>query len=944
MNPVPAFAEEDDGDRRIEEIIVSAEKRESTLSDTSISITAFGESMIENLGIQGADEMINYIPATTRDSYDIRIRGVGRNFRALGGDPGVATYYNGVYSEDFGIASSENGLYDVQRIEVLRGPQGTVYGRNSIGGALNYISNQPSYTTELELRTQLGNLDTREFYGVLSGPLIDDKLAYRLVGAKADRDGSSDGIDGSEDVNSIDDRNLSLSLNWVVADDMNFNIRYNNRSSDRIIGNNPLVTEGPETAQGEQTRGVRSVDVYALGVVAVPEPLAGGSIPYTGHTMDFQDPSTGSIVPGIYTRPGVDNSAASRLNAGYGTNPDVFDSDVENLHGYSLTNNRNSETFDQDGIQADFTWEINDTTQLTWIGGWSQFEYEYQIDSDNSTSDLSRYYALVEADVETYSNELQLLWEVGDKLSLTSGIYQFNSKRNQKYSVNDDANQGRYTDPVDYGLMAPFVTGPYVTIGDAAPGTSTFGMATGDRTHRGGCNNCGGGLLYGFDNDMETDAYAAYTQGVYTFNDEYALTMGIRWAEDKKSASEQRGGYFENNLNDPDNGFYPFSNPIFEGFCRSTYGVEDCAAAGLTQISVMNMFMGAASFVPTGDPNMPITPTCELDDPNCATPLRLQGLPISFADASIPDSNTWDKVTWRVNLDWTPNEDTLIYLGATTGYRSGGYSLGLLDTQTQFYDEDGNQIQGVTGKSRTYDEEDVTAYEVGYKATLLDGQLQIFSSVYLYDYDGYQDEVQEFKAETADDVNVVINAGEARNMGWEIESTWLATSNWTIGGNYSYTRTEYQDNITVFENDNPAAPDTLFTSEQQRNAMTVDLKGNDLKRIPRHKAVLYTSYTMDFYGGTLSFGGSGSYTGSFYDTGIKRSMDKVPSRIRIDTSATWNDSKDRWRVRAFVDNLTDEGAARGIGSPAAANNWRQSAFYLYPRFYGIDVTYRMTDF
>jgi outer membrane receptor protein involved in Fe transport len=492
--------------------------------------------------------------------------------------------------------------------------------------------------------------------------------------------------------------------------------------------------------------------------------------------------------------------------------------------------------------------------------------------------------------------------------------------------------------------MAPFVRGPYVTVGDAAPGTSTFGMATGDRTHRPGCNNCEGGLLYGIDNDMETDAYAAYTQGVYTFNDDYALTVGIRWAEDKKSSSEQRGGYFENNLNDPDNGFYPFSNPVFEGFCRGTFGVPDCATLGLTQISVMNMFMDAASFVPTGSPNMPITPSCELGDPNCATPLRLQGLPISFADASVPDSNTWDKVTWRVNLDWTPNEDTLLYIGATTGYRSGGHALGLLDTQTGFFDENGDQILGVTGKSRTYDEEDVIAYEAGYKATLLDGQLQIFSSVYLYDYDGYQDEVQEFQAQTGGDINVVINAGEARNMGWEIESTWLATSNWTIGGNYSYTRTEFQDNIKVFEDDNPAAPDTLFTSEQQRDAMVVDLKGNDLKRIPRHKAVLYTSYIMDFYGGTLSFGGSGAYTGSFYDSGIKRNLDKVPFRIRIDTSATWNDSRDRWRVRAFVDNVTDEGATRGIGSPGADNNWRQAVFYLYPRFYGIDVTYRLTDF
>ena len=166
MGSSAAFAAEDEGGRRIEEVVVTAERRESTVSDTSLSITAFGEQMIEDFGIQGADELVNFTPSTTRDAYDIRIRGVGRNFRALGGDPGVATYYNGVYSEDFGIAASEAALYDVARVEVLRGPQGTLYGRNAIGGALNYITNRPSYEMEAEVRFMGGNLGTKEWYGV----------------------------------------------------------------------------------------------------------------------------------------------------------------------------------------------------------------------------------------------------------------------------------------------------------------------------------------------------------------------------------------------------------------------------------------------------------------------------------------------------------------------------------------------------------------------------------------------------------------------------------------------------------------------------------------------------------------------------------------------------------------------------------------------------------
>ena len=113
-------ADEEENRGGIEEITVTAEKRTSTVSDTSMSITAFDASLLEDLGMQGANDLMDQLPATTRDTYDVRIRGVGRNFRALGGDPGVATYYNGIYSPDFGIAASENYLYDVERIEVLR--------------------------------------------------------------------------------------------------------------------------------------------------------------------------------------------------------------------------------------------------------------------------------------------------------------------------------------------------------------------------------------------------------------------------------------------------------------------------------------------------------------------------------------------------------------------------------------------------------------------------------------------------------------------------------------------------------------------------------------------------------------------------------------------------------------------------------------------------------
>ncbi|MCH2333343.1 MAG: hypothetical protein MK311_01125, partial [Pseudomonadales bacterium] len=97
--PLMVDVDDDDDDysstARIEEVLVYGQRVESTVSDTSIAITAMDQDFLEDMGVQGPNEMINFIPATTRTSWDIKIRGVGRNFRGLGGDPGVGTYYNG---------------------------------------------------------------------------------------------------------------------------------------------------------------------------------------------------------------------------------------------------------------------------------------------------------------------------------------------------------------------------------------------------------------------------------------------------------------------------------------------------------------------------------------------------------------------------------------------------------------------------------------------------------------------------------------------------------------------------------------------------------------------------------------------------------------------------------------------------------------------------------
>jgi len=900
--------------RVIEEVLVTAEKRQSTVSDTSISISAFGQSQLEDFGIQGADELVNFIPATTRDNFDIRIRGVGRNFRALGGDPGVATYYNGIYSEDFGIASSENGLYDVERVEVLRGPQGTLYGRNSIGGALNYITNKPSNEFEGEFRVAAGNLGSQEYYGVLSGPLVRDKLAYRLVGVKRDRDGSIDGQNGSQDINTIDDQNISLALEWNIAENLQMNVRWNDRDSDIISGQQLVVADG---IAGQ--RNTRDTSNFARGLRPSNGATAGEST--------FTHPTTGVLLYGLPVRPGVDRAASNAPNPAFGATGLTLNQNLFDLDNNVATNNQNDQEFVQQGVQFDLNWDISDTVSLKYLGGWQDFDFTFDLDYDFTNAEFSQPRQTVLEAVETSSHELQLLWQIGERLEMTSGLYIFNSDRLQNFAFRDDT---RFVAPYNYGGLAPFVAAfgtDHRRIGSAPTGFSVIGPWQGDP----------GGASYEYFNSAVTKAFAAYTQGTYTFSDSWALTVGVRWANDDKSAFETRTGYFEAN----------FLDPFLNGACDNAFGADCDVILGLTPLAFANIASGAATsnFNPLNpaayDRNNPITPTCALGSTApCATPLLLQGIPLSFADQAAGDDD-WGDVSFRVNLDWTPSEDTLIYGSVTTGYRAGGYSLGIGDSRT------GAGNQNDPRSLATYDQEEVIAYELGYKGTLLDGQLQVNASAYIYDYSDYQDRIEIFNGQTNTALDQVINADSAINSGLEVEVTWLASDALTLGGNASYTKAEYDSDLFVLEDDNPAYPTSIFSdfdldpnNPGADNFLVRNYNGNALKRIPEWKATIWTSYAWQLNDSSLTAGAVYAFTGSYYTSGIERTLDEVPERLRIDLSLIWRDSAENWTVKGFVDNVTGQVYSRGLDTPTEARDFRLVAESLYPRYYGVDVTYR----
>ena len=718
-------------DKRIEEIVVYGNRTEATVSDTSVSITAFDAEFLQGMGIQNPDELVDFIPATTRQDWDLKIRGVGRNGRALGNDPGVGTYYNGIYSPNFGVAATEAGLYDVERIEVLRGPQGTLYGRNSIGGVLNYVTRAPNREHyEGQARVVFGRHRTREAYGFLSGPL-SDQWAFRLTGTTRLSDGQIEGFGPSDDQDDRDDQTFALILDWVPNERFSARMRFSDRSSRSTgsFGNAGLgvVSEGPCISETVVTdvddcdprwRVARDTNHYAAGLRSVAADWPGA--------FPFRHPVTGERVYGHYNRPGVDVARYPFSPSPNYRDPWVQRYDIDDADDPDrlvLHNDFAASAFERQSTSLTLDWTPSDRIALRYLGNYQWGSGSFDRDNDFSASTLSSLGDTVVATDRSWSHELRVFWSAGDRWTATSGLYYFEEKARQHYSMVNRYAKGYAVNPAIYGpdgdedwvlralSLTPFAL-PECVDWRALPdeGPTQFGVYCGDPGEPHNLDN-DVGTLFGTNNRIRNEAVAFYTQGDLRLSDTLSVTLGVRYSEDRRNALENRGGYFEVPLMSPDWDFLPgllaFTAPA--GFDAAQF-----FAPGVTPLAALNVAMGAATF--TGDPDNPIEPVCPLEARTCARPLRLGGIPISWGSlgrGGYSDSN-W---TFRVNFNWEPVEEVLVYAGVTSGYRAGGFGLGAGDNRVDVGVGSAAQIALLT-----FDTEHVLAYEVGYKGVHLDGR------------------------------------------------------------------------------------------------------------------------------------------------------------------------------------------------------------------------------
>ena len=161
--------------RELEEVVVTAERRAENLREVPSAITAIGESTIEQANIHDLTDIATRIPGLTYSPFSpgqniVALRGASSNDDGAGTDNSVAVFVDDVY---LGRVSNINPeMFDIERIEVLRGPQGTLYGKNTVGGAINVVSTKPNIEAlDGKVRVNVGNYERRDVSGLISGPL-----------------------------------------------------------------------------------------------------------------------------------------------------------------------------------------------------------------------------------------------------------------------------------------------------------------------------------------------------------------------------------------------------------------------------------------------------------------------------------------------------------------------------------------------------------------------------------------------------------------------------------------------------------------------------------------------------------------------------------------------------------------------------------------------------
>ncbi|SFP89799.1 TonB-dependent receptor [Sphingomonas rubra] len=897
------------------DIIVTATRRASPLSDVPIAVSAVTQAQLQNSGANDIRQLNQLAPSLlvsstgNESNASARIRGIG----TVGDNPGlessVATFIDGVYRSRTGVGLNELG--EIERVEVLRGPQGTLFGRNASAGLINIVTRGPEFTFGGFGEATYGNYDNYRFQGGLTGPLIGDVVAFRVDGVYNKRDGFLKNITqagGSERQVNDRDRYLVRGQLLFKTNDISF----------RLIGD---FSRRDESCCG--------ATYYSKFETFDPTPAtnttgANGATVNTDGAFAYADSNR---ILGVLNRLGAVRPTTNQF-------ADPFDRRVAISPGRTYRNI----TKDYGG-SGQLDWDFGGAN-LTSITAYREFKSGNAADTDYGNVDFSYRDTDSFRQFKTFTQELRLQGSLFDgKVDwLVGGFYS-----HEKLRLVDSTRFGtQYGTFAACRLVATFnpaialqnqdASGCLSTAGRATF-LNTFGTALGTAITTGLDNLSGrvaGGVRTGGVNNVgdtrsnyrqTSENFAFFTHNIVNITDQLSLTLGLRYTREEKR--------FRAALNN-NNTVCPAQQNLLSPLLAST------AVPGSAK-----PFIGAI-----------ITLTCTGNSTAALNGLNLRD---GFKDGEF---------TGTAVLSYKPTERLMTYASYAKGYKAGGYNLDRsnLGTATR-----GNVFSSPTNADAPglrFDAEKVDAYEIGAKYNI-SGQFNLnvaafrqeFKDFQLNTFNGSVFVVQNIQGCSnnlagADTDSVQFNGtcvGDADrrgviSQGVEVEATLSPIRDFTVSAGYTYADTFFRRNL-VGNSQGAALDPALFL-----------LPGNQMSNAPKN--VVTTSFTW-----TPAIGSGGlrglvyvdSRTTSDYNTGSDLAPEKIQDGFSVVNARVGIRGRDQlWAVELWAQNVFNKdyiqvafnSPFQGAGSIANVQrfggtaNALYSAFLAEPRTYGVTLRSR----
>jgi len=704
-----------------------------------IAITALSQEQLTSTQTAGGPDLVKQVPnlnftKTNFSGYSIQIRGIGTQAISVTTDPAVAVAFNDtpfIRNHFF-----EQEFYDVSQVEVLRGPQGTLYGRNATAGVINLTSAKPSDQFEAMASAEFGNYGDKRFEGMINLPILDDRIDLRIAGEWTKRNGFS--YNALTD-NRIDGRDLwsgRVTLGWKPLEHLQAYLVWEHfsedddrlRSAKQLCKNTPLPLSVGGVSTGFDPNHPSTVIGQQFGIY-----LAQGCGPVSLYSPEAFE------VPNGYTLPYY--AGVSYLNAVTSVNPYRSATQSTNLR---VIESQIEPTYKakNDVIELNADYDISPALTFSSATGFNQ-------DFLWSTEDYNRFEASPGLFVPNLGGDLTGGTSSDGTLTSPTGVFCDPQLGCSDKLLAEDLNQEHSWQLSQEFRLASHFSGPF-----------NFSVG-GNYMHYETLED-----YYVFINSLTVFTYEE-ARGIVNNVNGNARPPWVPGVSDNSQCLQQSAGGFI--LHDPTQG----GGSVASALCSyiDPNSIDNLNGNGHNYFRSINPY-ALNSYAAFGEGYVDLFKNLKLttglrwtEDQKHFTDIPSELLAEGWGYPSTGVVNQqWDAITGRAALNWTPRlsftDQTLMYGSYAHGYKAGGANPpgAVLLTLGDF-------TTGLPIHPLTFKPEYVDAFELGTKNTLLDGSLTLNGNLFYYNYENYQ--ISEIVDRTS-----INNNFDAHVKGAEFEATW----------------------------------------------------------------------------------------------------------------------------------------------------------------------------